>query len=44
LLGFSRLNAKPEEAPPSTPLLADGTCGEASTGIRLRDEPAAPTA
>jgi hypothetical protein len=24
-------------------LLADGTCGEASTGIRLREEPAPTT-
>ncbi|HEY0019550.1 MAG TPA: DUF3320 domain-containing protein [Longimicrobium sp.] len=38
MLGFSRLNAKLEEAIGAAldALLADGTCGEASTGIRLR--------
>jgi very-short-patch-repair endonuclease len=42
MLGFSRLNAKLEEAIGAVldALLADGTCGEASTGIRLREEPA----
>ncbi|HEU4882802.1 MAG TPA: DUF3320 domain-containing protein [Longimicrobium sp.] len=42
LLGFTRLNAKLEEAIGAAldALLADGTCGEASTGIRLRDESA----
>jgi hypothetical protein len=44
LLGFTRLNAKLEEAIGAAldALLADGTCGEASTGIRLREEPAPP--
>ncbi len=44
LLGFTRLNAKLEESFGATldALLADGTCGEASTGLRLRDEPAPP--
>jgi very-short-patch-repair endonuclease len=39
MLGFSRLNAKLEDAIGATldALLADGTCGEASTGIRLRE-------
>jgi very-short-patch-repair endonuclease len=39
MLGFSRLNAKLEEAIGAAvdALLADGSCGEASTGIRLRD-------
>jgi very-short-patch-repair endonuclease len=38
LLGFTRLNARLEDAISSAldALLADGTCGEASTGIRLR--------
>jgi hypothetical protein len=38
LLGFSRLNAKLEEAIGACldALLADGTCAQASTGIRLR--------
>ncbi|HEX2211834.1 MAG TPA: DUF3320 domain-containing protein, partial [Longimicrobium sp.] len=38
LLGYTRLNAKLEEAIGAAvdALLADGTCGEASTGIRLR--------
>jgi very-short-patch-repair endonuclease len=42
LLGFTRLNAKLEEAIGAAldALLADGTCGEASTGIRLREAPA----
>jgi very-short-patch-repair endonuclease len=42
LLGFTRLNAKLEEAIGAAldALLADGTCGEASTGIRLRQESA----
>jgi very-short-patch-repair endonuclease len=45
LLGFARLNAKLEEAIGAAldALLADGTCGEASTGIRLREEPAPAT-
>jgi very-short-patch-repair endonuclease len=39
MLGFSRTGARLEEAIGATveALLADGTCGEASTGIRLRD-------
>ena len=39
MLGFSRLNAKLEDAIGAAldALLADGTCGEASTGIRLRE-------
>jgi very-short-patch-repair endonuclease len=45
LLGFTRLNAKLEESFGAAldTLLADGTCGETSTGIRLRDEPAPAT-
>ncbi|HYR08392.1 MAG TPA: DUF3320 domain-containing protein, partial [Longimicrobium sp.] len=45
LLGFTRLNARLEEAITTAvdALLADGTCGEASTGIRLRQEPAPTT-
>ncbi|HEX6367375.1 MAG TPA: DUF3320 domain-containing protein [Longimicrobium sp.] len=45
MLGFTRLNAKLEEAIGAAldALLADGTCGEASTGIRLREEPAPQT-
>ncbi|HEU0298807.1 MAG TPA: DUF3320 domain-containing protein [Longimicrobium sp.] len=40
LLGFSRTGARLEEAIGTAldALLADGTCGEASTGIRLREE------
>ncbi|HEX2078650.1 MAG TPA: DUF3320 domain-containing protein [Longimicrobium sp.] len=40
LLGFSRTGARLEEAIGAAldALLADGTCGEASTGIRLREE------
>jgi len=39
MLGFSRTGARLEEAIGAAldALLADGTCGEASTGIRLRD-------
>ncbi|HYW11303.1 MAG TPA: DUF3320 domain-containing protein [Longimicrobium sp.] len=39
MLGFSRTGARLEEAIGATveALLADGSCGEASTGIRLRD-------
>jgi very-short-patch-repair endonuclease len=39
MLGFSRISARLEEAIGAAldALLADGTCGEASTGIRLRD-------
>jgi very-short-patch-repair endonuclease len=39
LLGFSRTGARLEEAIGAAldALLADGTCGEASTGIRLRE-------
>ena len=39
MLGFSRTGARLEEAIGGAleALLADGTCGEASTGIRLRD-------
>jgi very-short-patch-repair endonuclease len=39
MLGFSRLNAKLEDAIGAAldALLAAGTCGEASTGIRLRE-------
>jgi very-short-patch-repair endonuclease len=47
MLGFSRLNARLEEAIGAAidALLADGTCGEASTGIRLREaEPTTPAA
>jgi very-short-patch-repair endonuclease len=38
MLGFSRINARLEQAIGGAvdALLADGTCGEASTGIRLR--------
>jgi len=47
MLGFSRLNARLEQAIGAAldALLADGTCGEASTGIRLREaEPTTPAA
>jgi hypothetical protein len=39
MLGFSRINARLEQAIGAAvdALLAAGTCGEASTGIRLRD-------
>jgi very-short-patch-repair endonuclease len=44
MLGFSRTGARLEEAIGAAvdALLADGSCGEASTGIRLRDPSAAP--
>jgi very-short-patch-repair endonuclease len=44
MLGFSRTGARLEEAIGAAldGLLAEGTCGEASTGIRLRDPAAAP--
>ena len=44
LLGFSRTGARLEEAITAAvdALLAEGACGEASTGIRLRDPAAAP--
>ena len=43
MLGFSRTGARLEEAIGAAvdALLADGSCGEASTGIRLRDPSAA---
>jgi hypothetical protein len=39
MLGFSRTGARLEQAIGAAvdALLAEGTCGEASTGIRLRD-------
>ena len=45
MLGFSRTGARLDQAVGVAldALLADGTCGEASTGIRLRDGGASPS-